>query len=850
MLSVTYKIGGRVVCLDTWAAFHGVPPSTANTIDRKVRDGETVWRSKSSKEEAIAKRSLKTTLKEAATAWWSIRLGYYEAVVESGFITHPREICFVDMYNDEFVPEMRLLGHNWKRAPQPKLAAAEVEGPEMAEEGQLVDSLCMDVSPVSSEDEDDASGSRSTWYLGRNTALASLARQQIGEDAPPFKFKARANHSAYKECARCQTCRLSVQEGVQMKLSHNEIQRRKKAFRDHLQIMYGQRAALERLIQLNVSYKYLVENADKCGDQCLYLPASQRVSSENVSLYQYRIALQANVYAGKLFHLSLLLPNLTTGANFGITTELCGLVRMIQLGEVTEATRSFMRGVDGGSENINHASLGMNCMLVGPKTRRFDELQQTRLPPGHSHHYLTDGTFAIIEGWMTGAGFAGCDTLAELMAYLQKKFASASGYRDKRVEMSVLIVNFAFTKWFSGHLHMNKVTGIGDPLVWRHQWVEEEKRVLVQYKYLVSDEATFAKDEWGPWEERSISRNNPETGALEMVTVLRSDPAGVQLMASYPEIGDFPGVEEWMDEDKWHFYKVFDGMSKWSFKGGDGTSAKTFWDGMKCWHTSHKDAKSWTIGEPLQLGEGVSLSTTPTLSWSEMWAIIDLTASPLSSSATSSSNSSSMTTAPSFLDPLKPLDRDALQSSTDPAELNRVTHPGYTKAEQRAKRVASSTLGESYISENIDKEHALFFIKLGHKEGELAVGIGRRTFNSTADEPEKGSYEIEWFERKSKQHSWGRQPGFKPTRPTRRKVMQRSLEDIQDFIPLTVQATGYFGKPNDCSFSLTKHCMSALRSACEALAAGKGEGGGGSGGTAKSNKKSKRVVESSSEEEE
>ena len=75
-----------------------------------------------------------------------------------------------------------------------------------------------------------------------------------------------------------------------------------------------------------------------------------------MSKYKYRLSLQANVYAGKLYHLMLLLPNLTTGADFGITSFLSGLVRMFQLGEITSSKRRMMRGNDGGSEYVNFVS--------------------------------------------------------------------------------------------------------------------------------------------------------------------------------------------------------------------------------------------------------------------------------------------------------------------------------------------------------------------------------------------------------------------------------------------------------------------------------------------------------------
>ena len=561
IMAITYKIGDHRVCLDTWAAMRGVPPSTATTIDRKVRAGVVTWNANSTKLVALAQRSERAALVRLATGWWYIRLGYYEWVVHSLTIQYPRDLCFKAMYADEFVPEMRLRGHDW-RIPSPSRRDARPRGKAPLEDGQrgvdgdvstagdevvsdeggLCDHCESDIDELF-QVEDLAKGSIATWYQGRKNALLELAKEKVGEDSGPFKFLSRANHSAYKECGRCQILRLELAEAIANKATFEVVSAKKAALVAHLQSMYKQRATLDRLIETSAYVGYLMENSDKCGDECMDLPASQRIMDVNASLYQYRIALQANVYAGKLFHLSLVLPNLVTGANFGLTTELCGLVRMIQLGEVTQETRSFLRGVDGGSENVNHASLGMNCTLVGPKTRRFDHVRQNRLPPGHSHHYLTDGLFAVIEGWMTGPGFAGCSTLAELMTYLIKRFAASSAYSDKAVEISVLVVNFSFTKWFQGHLHMNKVSKIGDPLVWAHTWIEQERRVLTQYKYLISDSATFEKDEWGPWVEKSVKVNDPTTGELVVKTVLRSDPQGVDIMASWPEFGDFPGVK-------------------------------------------------------------------------------------------------------------------------------------------------------------------------------------------------------------------------------------------------------------------------------------------------------------------
>jgi hypothetical protein len=523
---------------------------------------------------------------------------------------------------------------------------------------------------------------------------------------------------------------------------------------------------------------------------------------------------------------------------------------MIQLGEVTPATRSFYRGIDGGSEHVNHASLGMNNMLAGPKVRRFDCVQQNRLPPGHSHHYLTDGTFSVIEGWMTGKGFAGCKTLAELIDYLLNKFKSADAYRDKIVDVTVLVVNFAFTKWFSGHLNMSKVTGIDDPLVWRHTWLPDEKRVLVQYKYLISDKASWERDEWGPWIKKCIPTNDPLSGEVVMATVLRSDPRGIDLMHSWPEIGEFPGVEDWKPEDEWQFWKVFQHLSKWNF--GSDKAATENWSDMKAWHLQHNEAAAWTIGEPIPLKGGKAIKTTPTLDWKSMWELISLVEDsgvdiPDGTTEKAEGPAASSSKSTSFLHPTGKLDRDRLSTSNDPEELNRVKNPNYTASNQKAKLAANPVLAKAYL-EGIGEEGRLFFIKLQKKEGEFAVGIGRRTFGNQ-DEESASRYEVEWFERKGKKiESWGKQPGFRLTtaRYERRKpVPARDVVGLDSFIPLVVSTTsdatakgkgkrnekgpeasgsdekgadssvedGVFPKPPSGlkEFTLTQACMKALR---------------------------------------
>ena len=520
-----------------------------------------------------------------------------------------------------------------------------------------------------------------------------------------------------KECPTCQELRLAVEEAIRLKMSPTEIRRRKIAYAAHIQWMMNQRKCMESIVQMSIAGNpnVLVENSDKCGDACLYLPADYRKSADNVSLFQYRLSLQANVYAGRLFHLSLLLPNLVTGANFGIQSLLNGLVRMIQLGEISPSCRTFLRGVDGGSENGNLATLALNSTLC--KERRFDVVQATRLPPSHSHHWLTDGLFSTIEGWMMGQGFAGCSTISELIAYLETRFSRADHYKAKRVEINILIVNFAYTKWFQGHINQTKVKRIGDPLVWKHEWVPEQAFVRVQFKYALSDTGTFEKDEWGPWEEKSVRINDPVTGEIRWQTVLRSDPAGIELMSSYPDTSLDPGVEPWKEDDEWKRDKVMsDLLRRWTF-GTKVEDRRADWGQVERWHRAYPTSDTIRLVEDQNIisSFGGSAVLQPQLTWHNMWKVLKPDWDCAAEAAQAAPDQQAGSSSTEFQHPLsKRVYREALSKSHSVAELNRVRDGKNTTQAITTSIAMDSKVWGAHLQKNLNKKGQLWLIKLSH----------------------------------------------------------------------------------------------------------------------------------------
>lgn len=254
-----------------------------------------------------------------------------------------------------------------------------------------------------------------------------------------------------------------------------------------------------------------------------------------------------------------------------------------------------------------------------------------------------------------------------------------------------------------------QVRGIGDPLVWKHSWCEESKTVMHQYKFSLADEGSFECDEWGPWVQKEVTYNDHITGAIVTRKVLRSDPKGVALVKSYPQITDFPGMEEWIDLDTWKAEQVFDHLKKWKFHSNQAT-AQASWDSLRLWHMSHQNPNTdIDVGEPITISS-TSLSTTP-MPWSKMWEIImegvDVNAVEANvQQAQKSAKESGKANAkqgPSFLNPRsKRVDCEALSKSTNEVQLNRVTNPNYTEKQQKAAIARDEVNGASYLFQNIN----------------------------------------------------------------------------------------------------------------------------------------------------
>ena len=796
---MSYTMDGFTLCWQAWGHLRGIPRSTMELMDRRLRAGGREWTSSLTAQTVAAERRIRGNLSCAAHGWWYHRLQFYEILPKLGVILHPRALNWSNVYADEFIPYVRSCGLAWKEPPMNGTA----------------DQLQAD---------EGTSGSTATWYRGRAAALQQLADEKL----PPgdkFNFKSRQKHSAYKECHTCQVKRAAVARAIALRLPPAIIMAEEREYARHLQWMYMQRNKLEIITQMATNERYSVENSDKCGDGSLHLPSNgHRVSSANTSLWQFRVSLQANVFAKKLFHLTLLFPNLRTGANFGITSYVTGLCRLIDLKLLTSANTKLMRGceqhnpnpcalipvcthspsrhlaVDGDSGNVCNVGLAFNCTLV--KLTKVT-LQQHRLPPDHSHTWHTDGLFSVIEGWLQHEGFRGCASVSELVLFLRRKFAASPSYHDQRVEINVLIANFAWTAWLSHHIEPG-LERIGVPLVWKHHWCEATQDVVSHYKLALSDEASFAKDEWGPWKDEIIDGQK----------VQRTDPRGVKIMKSYPCVEDEPGWEPWIRAsrdsvgaetakkvDGWNREKVFHDLARYKYVNltpVEAAAAKSEWADLHTWFTGHQTPEDLNMPGPIRLNDDVSISTEPYTTWADMWAKL-LTLSPggnnrgpppPASDVGALANQSA--SAVGALADLRHPDRQRLATSTSAAVSNVVSHGGYTAGMRKAALAADVAVGQDYVQTTIDVQGALLLIELAQFENEFKVGLGVRTFNATMDDDK--NVEISWYQPKSRHFKWPRATQFKWTvagydRHRKSIGPTTSLEARSHILPIKVETT-------------------------------------------------------------
>eukprot|EP00965_Chrysotila_dentata_P178775 5903602-Pleurochrysis_carterae.AAC.1 len=64
--------------------------------------------------------------------------------------------------------------------------------------------------------------------------------------------------------------------------------------------------------------------------------------------------------------------------------------------------------------------------------------------------------------------------------------------------------------------------------------------------------------------------------------VKRSTSGGVEMMRAYPDVRNYPGVEDWLPADNWSMQKVFQDMHRWEYVSStDADKVRSHWEALR-----------------------------------------------------------------------------------------------------------------------------------------------------------------------------------------------------------------------------------------------------------------------------
>eukprot|EP00965_Chrysotila_dentata_P163291 5393351-Pleurochrysis_carterae.AAC.1 len=101
------------------------------------------------------------------------------------------------------------------------------------------------------------------------------------------------------------------------------------------------------------------------------------------------------------------------------------------------------------------------------------------------------------------------------------------------------------------------------------------------------------------------------------------------MMRGYPDVDKYPGVEDWLPQEKWSMTRVFDDMQRWKFADASMTAThREQWAALRAWHLAYSTSDSITVGMMHEVcvdpdGKSLNIGGCPAMSWSAMWDLLD-----------------------------------------------------------------------------------------------------------------------------------------------------------------------------------------------------------------------------------
>jgi hypothetical protein len=272
---------------------------------------------------------------------------------------------------------------------------------------------------------------------------------------------------------------------------------------------------------------------------------------------------------------------------------------------------------------------------------------------------------------------------------------------------------------------------------------------------------------------------------------------GVEFMHKLPDVRVDPGYESFLQAVDWSMDRVFSDAQKVNYGVQANAETKAVWATLAEWHNAHQLASDVSMGQlPVTFTEphmrGKQLGTGMRR-WPKMWQTLLRFATRPPPLQAGPAGPAPVRATPAPAPPVPGPGRPAAPRSS---QVNVVNHLGYGEHEATVAQMLDR--GEAYVTSALAEEGGLFWIELDHGEGELSVGLGRRS-DAPEGEPElEGDAEemdrlwVLWYVRKSSRHLWGKgavqfKEHIAGYDARRRPVLSITREHREHLLPVVVE---------------------------------------------------------------